>query len=94
MIIGLCTIELFIPGAASLKEKRRRLKPLLHQLRKRFEVAAAEVEHQDVWQSAVVAIVTVANESDHLYAVLDRAVRWVDEKYRDVDVVDWQVELI
>lgn len=94
MIIGLCTIEIFIPGAASLKDKRRRLKPLLHQLRRRFEVAAAEVEYQDVWQSAVVAVVTVANEADHVYAVLDRAVRWVDENYRDVDVVDWQVELI
>ncbi|MGC9357977.1 MAG: DUF503 domain-containing protein [Anaerolineae bacterium] len=94
MIIGLCTIEIFIPGAASLKDKRRRLKPLLHQLRRRFEVAAAEVEHQDVWQSAVVAVVTVANEADHVYAVLDHAVRWVDENYRDVDVVDWQVELI
>ncbi|MBN1249178.1 MAG: DUF503 domain-containing protein, partial [Anaerolineae bacterium] len=59
MIIGACTLHLYLPGVTSLKEKRSVVKPLLHQLRRRFEIAAAEVDHQDVWQSADIGIVAV-----------------------------------
>ena len=34
MIIGSCVIHLYLPGTVSLKDKRHRLKPLLHQLRR------------------------------------------------------------
>ncbi len=93
MIIGACTIQLYLPGVTSLKEKRRLLKPLLNQLRRTFEVAATEVDHQDTWQSAAIAIVTVANETGHSYAVLENAVHWIEEQYRAVQVIDWHVEL-
>ncbi len=93
MIIGVCKLHLILPGVGSLKQKRRRLKPLVHQLRRRFDVAVAEVGAQDVWQSAEIAVVAVANDGAHVYAVLERAVRWVDEFARDVQVYDWEVEL-
>lgn len=93
MIIGACTIQLYLPGVASLKEKRGLLKPLLTQLRRRFEVAAAEVAHQDRWQSAGIAIVAVANESRHVYAVLENAVHWIENEYRDIEITAWSVEL-
>ncbi|MFP4344181.1 MAG: DUF503 domain-containing protein [Anaerolineales bacterium] len=93
MIIGLCTLKLYLPGTASLKEKRGQLKPLLNQLRKRFEVAVAEVEHQDVWQTAAIAIVTVANDTRHVHTVLDRAVNWIEEQHPEMEILDWQVEL-
>ncbi|HOC19962.1 MAG TPA: DUF503 domain-containing protein [Anaerolineae bacterium] len=93
MIIGACTIQLYLPGVSSLKEKRGQLKPLLTQLRRRFEVAAAEVEHQDRWQSAGIAVVTVANDSGHVYAVLENVVHWIEEEYRDLEVAGWNVEL-
>ena len=93
MIIGACTLHLYLPGVFSLKEKRHLLKPLLSQLRRRFEVAAAEVGENDTWQRAVVAVVTVSNETNHVYAVLDKVARWVEEEYRAVELVDWEVEL-
>ncbi|MBN1262218.1 MAG: DUF503 domain-containing protein [Anaerolineae bacterium] len=93
IIVGACILELYLPGASSLKEKRSLLKPLLTQLRRRFEVAAAEVDHQDTWQSSSIAIATVANDTRHVYAVLERAAHWVDTDYRAVQVVDWNIEL-
>ncbi len=93
LTIGVCTLHLILPGAGSLKQKRGRLKPLLHQLRRRFNVAAAEVGAQDVWQTAEVAIVAVANDSAHVYAVLEKAVHWVEDTAREVQVYDWEVEL-
>ncbi|MGC9467626.1 MAG: DUF503 domain-containing protein [Anaerolineae bacterium] len=93
MIIGACTLRLYLPGIASLKEKRGVLKPLLHQLRRQFEVAVAEIDHQDVWQTSDIAVVAVATEAGHIYAVLENAVHWIEDHYYQVQVVDWQMEL-
>ena len=93
MIVGACTIQLYLPGAHSLKDKRSVIRPLLNQLRRRFEVAAAEVDHQDLWQSAEIAIVTVANEAGHVYVILERAIHWIEDSYRQVEVVDWTTDL-
>jgi len=93
MIIGACTIQLYLPGVNSLKEKRSLLKPLLNQLRQRFDVAAAEVEWQDRWQSSSIAVVAVANETAHIYAVLEHAVHWIEDEFRDVEIIGWNVEL-
>jgi hypothetical protein len=93
MIVGACTIQLYLPGAHSLKDKRSVIRPLMNQLRRRFEVAAAEVDHQDLWQSAEIAIVTVANEAGHVYVILERAIHWIEDSYRQVEVVDWTTEL-
>lgn len=93
MIIGACTIQLYLPGVFSLKEKRGLLKPLLAQLRRQFEVAAAEVGQNDTWQSAEIAVVAVSNNAGHIYAVLEKAVHWIEEEYRAVEIQDWAVEL-
>ncbi|TFG65479.1 MAG: DUF503 domain-containing protein [Anaerolineales bacterium] len=93
MMIGACTVQLYLPGVFSLKEKRSRLKPILIDLHRRFNVAAVEIDNQDVWQSASIAIVAVANESTLIYSVLEKAVHWIDENRFDVEIVDWIVEL-
>jgi uncharacterized protein YlxP (DUF503 family) len=93
MIIGACTINLYLPGVTSLKEKRSRLKPLLNDVRRRFDLAAAEIDKQDIWQSAVIAVVGVANDSNHIYAVLENTVHYIEEHKFEVEILDWQVEL-
>jgi hypothetical protein len=94
MVIGACIVELYLPGNGSLKGKRRILKPLLLQLRRKFNLAAAEVAHNDVWQSADMALVTVANDPGHVHAVLERSVRWIETHRPEVQVVDWQIEIL
>lgn len=63
MIVALLRVELHVPEARSLKEKRMVLRSLKDRLKK-FNVAVAEVEHQDLWQRAELAIVTVATSAD------------------------------
>ncbi len=94
MVIGACTIQIHLPGNGSLKGKRGILKPLLNQLRHEFKVAAAEVGENDVWQSAEIALAAVANESGHVHAVLERAVHWIEVNYPEVQVVDWEIEIL
>jgi uncharacterized protein YlxP (DUF503 family) len=77
-VVGLLSIELFIPGAHSLKEKRMVLRGVKDRLR-RFNVAVAEVEHQDLWQRAALGVVTIAGSealaSRELQGVLDEIER-------------------
>lgn len=63
-------VELRIPGAHSLKEKRGALKPLIAELRKRFGVSVAEVDHQDLWQRATLGVAIVAPQAGQLQRVV------------------------
>lgn len=94
MIIGACTVELYLPGNGSLKGKRSLLKPLLLRLRKEFNLATAEVDYHDVWQSAQIALVSVSTDAGHVQGLLERAVRWIEKQRPDLNVVDWQIEVI
>jgi len=64
--IGVLTMELRLEHAHSLKEKRHLVQGLKDRLRHKFNVAVAEIDHQDVWQRATVAAVTVS--ADHTRA--------------------------
>jgi uncharacterized protein YlxP (DUF503 family) len=93
MIIGVTTLHLQLPGCQSLKDKRSRIKPLLARLPKEFNVAVAEVDYQDHWQAALIAVVTVANEAARVEAQLELVPRWVEHHFPDITVLDAQMEL-
>ena len=50
MPVGRHTLELHIAEAQSLKDKRQVLRSLKERLRGHFNVAIAELDHQDTWQ--------------------------------------------
>ena len=93
MIIDACQLDLHLDGCASLKEKRSLIKPLLARLHREFNVAAAEVARQDVWQSAEIAFVVVGNDAAHLRAELQNIVRWIEHNRPEVEIVDARFEL-
>jgi uncharacterized protein len=66
MRIGLLTLELQIPEAHSLKDKRQIVRSLKERLRKHFNVAVAELEYQDVWQRSIIGVVTLSGAEQHV----------------------------
>ena len=66
MPIGLVTLEIHIPDARSLKDKRQVLRSLKDRLRGYFNVAVAELDHQDLWQRSVVGVVGISADDEHL----------------------------
>jgi uncharacterized protein YlxP (DUF503 family) len=92
MIIATCTIQLSLFGVNSLKGKRRILKSILSRLPRQFNVAVAEIDHQDLWQSAVIGLVTVGNDAGHLHSVLEKAVAWIEQSRPDVPIDDYSIE--
>jgi uncharacterized protein YlxP (DUF503 family) len=77
MVVGLLSVELYLPGAQSLKDKRMVLRGVKDRLKK-FNVAVAEVEHHDLWQRAGLAVVTVATTSAHADRELAAAAAEID----------------
>ena len=94
MVIGVCTIELHIPGCNSLKEKRGIIKSLLARVQREFNVSVAEIDLHDVWQSAAIAVVCVTTANAHAERTMDSVVRWIEHHRPDVEIVAEQVELI
>jgi len=94
MAIGLLTIEIYIPGCSSLKEKRRRLKPLLTRLHREFNISVAEIELQDIWQSAVIACALVSNDNGHTQRALQQIIHWIETSWPDVTITNEHLEII
>lgn len=94
MVIGLCTLELNIPAAGSLKEKRQVVKSVIARLRNEFNISVAEVDRLDAPQTAVIAAVTVSGDRDYVDALLTRVALWVDHNRLDCYLVDYQIELL
>ena len=70
--ISLLTIELIIPHAQSLKDKRSEVRGLKDRIRDRFNVSVAEVGYQDKWQRAVLAVSLVGCDKRQLESNADR----------------------
>ena len=64
MTIGCLQAKLSIPDSHSLKEKRMVLKSLKDRMLNKMNVSIAETDFQDVWQTAKIAVVTVAAEKE------------------------------
>jgi uncharacterized protein len=79
MPVGLLTLELQLPEAQSLKDKRQVLRSLKDRLRGHFNVAVAELDFQDVLNTSVVGVVTLSNAEQHVEHSLQQV---LDEAYR------------
>jgi uncharacterized protein YlxP (DUF503 family) len=63
MVIGLLTVEMHLPGARSLKDKRMIVRSVKDRVKK-FNVAVSETAHHDLWQRAELGIVTISTADD------------------------------
>ncbi len=93
MPVGLLTLELHIPDAQSLKDKRQVLRSLKDKLRGQFNVAVAELEHQDTWQRSVVGVVTISNEEHHVEEMLQKVLSESDRILGPV-LISHNVEMV
>jgi uncharacterized protein YlxP (DUF503 family) len=66
-----------VPESRSLKTKRAAIRPIVDGLRHRFHLSVAEVDHQDTWQRAAIAVAVVAESDGHLREILERVDRFV-----------------
>jgi len=94
MIVGVCSVELRLPGAQSLKQKRQVMRSLTTRLHQKFNVSVAEVGGLDKWQRAELGIVCVSNDRAYAHGLLTKAVRTIESSRLDVMLVDYRMEFL
>ena len=92
MVVGVLEVNLSIPAADSLKAKRMVLRSLKTRIHQHFNVSIAEVEDNDQWQSAVVAVVVVSNDRRFTNQVLSKVVNFM-ETFPDLIVEDYRLSM-
>jgi uncharacterized protein YlxP (DUF503 family) len=94
MVVGACRIELHLAENHSLKGKRQVVRSVVGRLRNRFNLAVAEVEEQEVWQTAVLGLTCVSNDGRHARQMLENAVDFVEGLRLDAVVESYEIELV
>jgi len=93
MVVGLLKMSMVIPENMSLKGKRRVVKSLLSRLRSRFNIAAAEVEDNDLWQRAGLGVALVGNDRRFINSALDKVLNYV-ERESEAEVIESHMEIL
>jgi uncharacterized protein YlxP (DUF503 family) len=94
MIVVAATIDLHLGAVFSLKEKRSIIKSLIARLNKTFNIAVAEVDLHDVWQSAALGVAIVTTSAAHGESYLENILRWIEHNRPDIEIVDHTFEII
>jgi uncharacterized protein YlxP (DUF503 family) len=77
MWIGWIEFDVLLGDVHSLKEKRGAVRPIIAEVRRRFEVSAAETGHLDLHRRAGISAALVAADRAHVVEVLDAVERLV-----------------
>jgi uncharacterized protein len=93
LFVALAQVELHLPGARSLKDKRQDVRSLVERMRHRLAVLVVESDHQELHQRAGLAISALATDAEAARGTVARALDLVNESFPGV-VLDEQVEVV
>jgi uncharacterized protein YlxP (DUF503 family) len=92
MVVGVCSIDLHIPGNDNLKGKRSVVRKIKERVRNTFNVSVAEVEDLDKLQRVGLGIAFVSNETSHVHSTLSKVVNFIDHLYV-AEIIDYHIEV-
>ncbi|MBT4033835.1 MAG: DUF503 domain-containing protein [Candidatus Marinimicrobia bacterium] len=80
LLTGILQIELHLPAAQSLKQKRSVIKSLKDRLRSRYNVSVSEFDHLDKWQHASVAVAMLSTDRSYLDSRFQSIARFIEDE--------------
>lgn len=90
-VVCVISIELFIPMAHSLKEKRKHIKSLKERLQNRFNASVSEVGYLDDWQRAVLGVAMISNDRRYLEKQYSKIEKFILE-IRELELLKMNIE--
>lgn len=81
MVVGVGTVDLYIPEVHSLKEKRSVVRRVVQRIRNQFEISVAEVDSLDLHQKATIGFAVVTNDSRLANSLLSKVVDYIEQLY-------------
>lgn len=94
MNVGVCRLSLRLHGVRSLKGKRRISRSLIAQVSNKFNVAIAEVDHNDLWQRFTLGICSVSNNPQLASDALESVINFIARQRPDTELIDHEIEII
>ena len=96
MHVAVAHISLRVPESRSLKTRRQAARSLIHRIRARFNVSVAQDAGSDgnAWQSLTLAVSCVGVSADQTRSLIDDVVDFVTEARPDLEVLDYQIEVM
>ena len=79
MIIGLLTLEIYIPYSHSLKEKRKSLNKIKDRIKHKFNVAYAELDFLNKWQRTKIVLVTINTQKSMIDKIFNKIIVEIEE---------------
>ena len=79
MIIGLLTFDIYLPYSHSLKEKRKTLNKLKDRLKKKYNIAFAELDYLNKWQRSKIGMVTLNTQKNMIDKVFQKIILEAEE---------------
>jgi len=94
MFIVYGSVQLFLPYASSLKDKRQIIQSVVNRIRKRFNISIVEVDHHDLWQRSALGWAAACASYSDSEKIID-AIRNTLEAYEDrCEITEFGGEII
>lgn len=93
MIVATVVLDIGLPGVNSLKEKRRKIKPLLSRMQNRYNISIAEVKYNDHYRVAQIGAAVVSNDKAFAEQVISKIVRIIESE-AEINLNDYRVEIL
>lgn len=94
MFVAVCRVDLHLPAAQSLKDKRSVVQSATARVRQQFRLSIAEVDALDRHDLAILGMAVVSREATHAREVLEEAVRYLERTRLDADVGAVEFEIL
>jgi uncharacterized protein YlxP (DUF503 family) len=91
--IGFLTVEIYIPQAQSLKDKRHFIKSIKDKARVNFNVSVAEIGDLEKWQTATIGFVAIGNDNRYVDGMMQNILRLI-ESYPELELTDSRLDFI
>jgi len=93
MVVGVLLVELYFPGANSLKSKRRELRSIKDRIRSKFNVSVSEVDNQDLWQRGSLGIAVAGSDVALVQETLGKIGNFLERNWAHL-LLDLRSEII
>ena len=94
MHIGVCCLELYMPSAANLKNRRQIVGSISERVRHKFNVAISEEPNNDLWQKDRLVFCCVNGDRGYLNGMLSKIVEFIESSRLDANITDESKEII
>jgi len=94
MVIGICTIDLFLPDSQSLKGKRQIVSSLKGKLKNRFNISIAEVDNLDAWQRVTIGIAMVNRDQPYIDQEFAKILNFIESSQYGSYLTDYAIEFL